>query len=199
MGLPLGLGGGLKWDKEEEARKDKEDAKKKKEKGKEKDKEERPKPELPPAATPGTSTPSKHNPHHTTGWSAILEDYFSRGIGSIPGAKPEVATPGNPSLSSLLKSPNRGLSPPSANIQGMANKDAQWNLPPGGGEVPKTGPYELLTKERMMGIYLALYVHRDIRPLVEGMSLLSYTPENLIAFRLFTDQRRCRSYRGAAW
>ena len=170
MGLPLGLGGGLKWDKEEEEKrfkKEKEDTKKKKEKGK----EELPKPEPSPAATPGTRTPSKHNPHHTTGWSAILEDYFSRGIGSIPGVKPDLAAspPGNASLSSLLKSPNRGPPSASANVQGMANKDAKWNLPPGGGEVPKTGPYELLTKERMMGIYLALYIHRDIRPLVEGL------------------------------
>ncbi|KIM27535.1 hypothetical protein M408DRAFT_329976 [Serendipita vermifera MAFF 305830] len=173
MGLPLGLGGGLKWDKEEEEKrykKEKEDLKKKKEKGK----EEPLKPEPSPAITPGTRTPSKHNPHHTTGWSAILEDYFSRGIGSIPGVTPGVVLPsGNTSLSSLLKSPNKGPSPASANLQGMANKDAPWNLPPDSGEVPKTGPYELLTKERMMGIYLALYVHRDVRPLVEGYSQTS--------------------------
>lgn len=31
------------------------------------------------------------------------------------------------------------------------------------------GPYELAVKERMMGIYLAVYVHRDVKPLLKGM------------------------------
>ena len=30
------------------------------------------------------------------------------------------------------------------------------------------GPYELACKERMMGIYLAVYIHRDVRPLLRG-------------------------------
>jgi hypothetical protein len=30
------------------------------------------------------------------------------------------------------------------------------------------GPYQLLTKERLMGIYLAIYIHRDIREFVQG-------------------------------
>jgi hypothetical protein len=176
MGLPLGLGGGIKWDKDREEeekkkeKKDKDDPRKKNEKGKEKDLVST-NPEPSPVPTPGTRTPSKHTHlHHTTGWSSILEDYFSHGIGSIPGVKPDLSSPAvNPSLSSLLKSPDRGGSPASATTQAMANKDAKWNLPPGGGEVPKTGPYELLTKERLMGIYLALYVHRDIKSLVEGL------------------------------
>ena len=33
---------------------------------------------------------------------------------------------------------------------------------------PRKGPYTLLVKERMMGIYLAIYVHRDVKPLVRG-------------------------------
>ncbi|TFK70303.1 DNase I-like protein [Pluteus cervinus] len=35
---------------------------------------------------------------------------------------------------------------------------------------PRRGPYVLLTKERLMGIYLAIYIHRDLRPLVRGIS-----------------------------
>lgn len=31
------------------------------------------------------------------------------------------------------------------------------------------GPYELAVKERMMGIYLAVYVHRDVSPLLKGI------------------------------
>lgn len=33
---------------------------------------------------------------------------------------------------------------------------------------PSVGPYELAVKERMMGIYLAVYVHRDLKHLVKG-------------------------------
>jgi len=31
-----------------------------------------------------------------------------------------------------------------------------------------TGPYTLLVKERLLGIYLAIYIHRDLKPLVKG-------------------------------
>jgi hypothetical protein len=33
------------------------------------------------------------------------------------------------------------------------------------------GPYVPLVKERMMGLYLAVYIHRDLRDLVEGRLL----------------------------
>jgi hypothetical protein len=41
---------------------------------------------------------------------------------------------------------------------------------------PKTGtrgPYEMLVKERLMGIYLAIFVHRDAKHLVLGASFSS--------------------------
>ncbi|KAF9039704.1 DNase I-like protein [Hymenopellis radicata] len=34
----------------------------------------------------------------------------------------------------------------------------------------RKGPYQMLTKERMMGIYLAVYIHRDLRSHVHGIS-----------------------------
>lgn len=34
------------------------------------------------------------------------------------------------------------------------------------------GPYEILIKERMMGLYLAVYVHREIKHLVQGTSAI---------------------------
>ena len=44
----------------------------------------------------------------------------------------------------------------------------------GGSSAPaRAGPYELAAKERMMGIYLAVYVHRDVRPLIRGECLTS--------------------------
>ena len=30
------------------------------------------------------------------------------------------------------------------------------------------GPYELLAKERLMGIYLAVFIYKDLKPLVKG-------------------------------
>ena len=30
------------------------------------------------------------------------------------------------------------------------------------------GPYELLAKHRLMGIYLAVFIYRDLKPLVRG-------------------------------
>ncbi|KXN85863.1 Synaptojanin-2 [Leucoagaricus sp. SymC.cos] len=40
---------------------------------------------------------------------------------------------------------------------------------------PKKGPYQLLAKERLMGIYMAIYIHRDIRALVKGTSKSAVT------------------------
>lgn len=196
MGLPMGLGGGIKWDREDdekkkdkkekekpkpkdktdEEKKKKEDEKKK-EKAKEKEKEDSVSISE-SSSPPGPAHVSKHHHHshhHASGWSSILEDYFSRGIGSVEGAKPDMSphSPGGVNSSASSLSPDR-LQPPTP-LPGMANKDAHWKLPPGGVEVPKMGPYELLTKERMMGIYLAVYVHRDVRPLIEGRSTF-YSP-----------------------
>ena len=38
-------------------------------------------------------------------------------------------------------------------------------------ESQRVGPYELLIKERMMGLYLAIFVHREARPFVRGQLL----------------------------
>lgn len=40
---------------------------------------------------------------------------------------------------------------------------------------PKKGPYQFLAKERLMGIYLAIYVHRDLKPLIKGTSKSAVT------------------------
>ncbi|KAJ7773047.1 inositol polyphosphate phosphatase [Mycena metata] len=39
----------------------------------------------------------------------------------------------------------------------------------------RKGPYQLLIKERMMGLYLAIYIHRELRPLVRGTSRSAVT------------------------
>ncbi|KAG8801460.1 hypothetical protein FRC16_000403 [Serendipita sp. 398] len=114
MGLPLGLGGGLKWDRDEDEKKkdhkDKDEGKKRTDIVVEKTNISRP--DLPS----GSRTPSRyhHTTHHAVGWTRETD-------------------------------------------------------------IPKIGPYELLTKERVMGIYLALYVHRDVQSLVEDYSQSSVT------------------------
>jgi hypothetical protein len=116
----------------------------------------------------GARTPSRHHHHihHNVGWSTILQDYFSRGVGSIRGARPDIKRLLSSQYPlSTLSSPERTRHTPATD-----DKEARWTVPSEGGEMPKVGPYELLAKERMMGIYLAVYVHRDIRPLVEGFS-----------------------------
>ncbi|KDQ14339.1 hypothetical protein BOTBODRAFT_32806 [Botryobasidium botryosum FD-172 SS1] len=61
---------------------------------------------------------------------------------------------------------------------------AAWNTQsPESVGAQKLGPYELVSKERMMGIYLAVYVHRDVRHLVRGASK-SAVPAGLISGRV---------------
>uniref|UniRef100_A0A8H8CKZ1 Inositol polyphosphate-related phosphatase domain-containing protein n=1 Tax=Psilocybe cubensis TaxID=181762 RepID=A0A8H8CKZ1_PSICU len=39
----------------------------------------------------------------------------------------------------------------------------------------RKGPYQLLIKERLMGIYMAVYIYRDLKPFVRGMSKSAVT------------------------
>ncbi|OJT09542.1 72 kDa inositol polyphosphate 5-phosphatase [Trametes pubescens] len=61
---------------------------------------------------------------------------------------------------------------PAASVNGAVASDP--NLKPSH-EVQRMGPYELLTKERMMGLYLAVFIHRDAKPLVQGTSRSAVT------------------------
>lgn len=87
------------------------------------------------------------------GWTAILEDWLSHAGGSnlktssvtvnkSHKANGELQSPAHPSL-------KRRISTKAATSQ--------------------KGPYEILIKERMMGLYLAVYIHREIKHLVRGM------------------------------
>lgn len=126
-------------------------------------------------------------PTPTSGWSAVLEDWFANGVGSLHDVKPVITT--------TVPSPSRdGANHLSADttILGIPQKgatsnmgthrsntlDVNWQSTISGTNAAsftsseaqaRTGPYELLVKERLMGIYMAVYVHRDVQPLVEGM------------------------------
>ena len=96
------------------------------------------------------------------GWTAILEDWLSHAGGSNLG-QPSVGG-NNPSKTNgepqCLSTPNlkRRISTKTAFSQ--------------------KGPYEILIKERMMGLYLAVYVHREIKHLVQGMGAISSLPQS---------------------
>ena len=201
----MGLGGGFKWSKDDEEKekehKEKEGHKpKSKDKDKDPEKDERrhsselnraleaPLPAIITTPTPSIKEKEKEKEHHTVGWSAILEDYFSRGIGSA-SAQPALSTPtATPSISSQASSSGstsyvspEHLQPPTCPARpGTNSKDAIWKHLP---DIPCLGPYELTAKERMMGLYLAVYVHRDSRELVRGHSKSAVTA-GLIGGRL---------------
>ncbi|GLB40612.1 putative inositol polyphosphate phosphatase, catalytic domain homologues [Lyophyllum shimeji] len=88
-------------------------------------------------------------PHEApSGWTSMVEDWLCNGSGSgLRSGSPTTADVGLP----------KPLSP---------------RLLP---KEPRKGPYQLLVKERMMGIYLAIYIHRDVRHLVRGTSRSAVT------------------------
>jgi hypothetical protein len=186
MGLPMGLGGGFKWSKDDDE-KEKEHKEghrpSSKEKDKDPEKDERRHSsehnrtlDAPLPATPTPSVKEKEKERHAVGWSAILEDYFSRGTGSI-NANSALSIPAATSKQASSSSTS-SLSP-----EHLLPPTSVWKLPPGGPDIHRLGPYELITKERMMGLYLAVYVHRDSRDLVNGHSKSAVTA-GLIGGRL---------------
>lgn len=101
------------------------------------------------------------------GWTAILEDWLSHAGGS--------------NLESLLveggnshKASGQPQSPAAPNLKRRISTKAA---------VSQKGPYEILVKERMMGLYLSVYVHREIKHLVQGMDALSPLSQSLTLFQ----------------
>ena len=87
------------------------------------------------------------------GWTAILEDWLSHAGGS--NLESSCAT-GNKSR----KANSEPQSPAHPSLKRRISTKAA---------VSQKGPYEILIKERMMGLYLAVYIHREIKHLVRGM------------------------------
>ncbi|KAI9440125.1 DNase I-like protein [Lactarius indigo] len=152
-GIPLGLGGFKlgSGDKDKDKEKDKDkDRDKEKEKDRETDVHE-------PSELLGERRISKSDHEepvpHTSGWTSILEDFFVHGLPIVgPGARAKEKS-SHPDL-------------------GRAYLNADPKRRPVAGT---KGPYEMLVKERMMGIYLAIFVHRDAKHLVRGTSKSAVT------------------------
>jgi len=79
-------------------------------------------------------------------WTDMVEDWLCTGGGCL-----------NRNMSPKVDS----ISPPRPLVKKSPLKDAK----------ARRGPYQLLVKERLMGIYMAIYVHRDVKPFVRGASV----------------------------
>jgi hypothetical protein len=78
-----------------------------------------------------------------SGWTQLVEDWLCNGIGSKAGSQSTIQ-----------------IGTPKPLVRKKSCRD------------PRRGPYQLLIKDRLMGIYLAVYIHRDLKPLVQGMIFL---------------------------
>lgn len=212
-GIPMGLAANFKhWDlKERDKEKHKDqDLDKDRDRDKSKDKHllhhtksllsKHLKPEHPiysrmsdhPRNDPAVDDNQVHGPVPTSGWSAVLEDWFANGVGSLHDVKPvittTVPTPGEPSggdahdhIGTHTTATGVPQKPATTTVGFHRSNtlDVNWQSTISGTTPAsfstsdtqgRVGPYELLVKERLMGIYLAIYVHRDVRSLVRGMS-----------------------------
>lgn len=88
-----------------------------------------------------------------SGWTSMLEDYLCQGGGSGIRRSPKVSDVGYP------KPLTRRLSL----------------------KEPRKGLYQFLVKDRLMGIYMAIYIHRDLRHLVKGMPSRSFPVTQLFS------------------
>ncbi|KAH9057862.1 DNase I-like protein [Lactarius vividus] len=150
-GIPLGLGGFKLGSGDKDKDKDKE---KDKDRDKEKDRETDVHEPSEPLGERRISKSEHEEPvPHTSGWTSILEDFFVHGLPIVgPGARAK----------EKHSHPDLG--------RAYLNADAKRRPVTG-----TKGPYEMLVKERMMGIYLAIFVHRDAKHLVRGTSKSAVT------------------------
>jgi hypothetical protein len=123
-----------------------------------------------------------------TGWTYILEDWFCNGMGSssfsTKSSPPDQSNAPDPLVNPMNSTarmnggppvPQRSLSTDDVNPrvrvtnpQPLADERARERR-------PGQGPYELLIKERLMGIYLTVFIKRDIKHLVRGKSKSAVT------------------------
>lgn len=86
--------------------------------------------------------------YHHAGWTSMLEHWLCHRTQANPQVHAEHA------LKDITASPKRH-----SLHRRVTVKESE------------IGPYVPLVKERMMGLYLSIYIHRDLRDLVEGRSM----------------------------
>lgn len=101
-------------------------------------------------------------PHHPYGWTSMLEDWYCHNHAQDGNSQTASQDGHEP-----FYTDSGGTLSPKAKSTGDLN--ARLN-------VFRESPYELVVKERMMGIYVAIFVHRDIKDLVESAWYVSSGP-----------------------
>ncbi|KAH9958573.1 hypothetical protein BC827DRAFT_1218921 [Russula dissimulans] len=143
-GIPLGLGAGFKLGGDKDKEKDKDrDREKDKDKDRDDDEQEPSEPLIERRTSKSEHRDDEPAPH-TSGWTSILEDFFVHGLAVVgPSARAK----------DRASHPELGRSLSTGDIRRRSKLGTK-------------GPYEMLVKERLMGIYLAVFVHRDAKHLV---------------------------------
>ncbi|TFK28188.1 DNase I-like protein [Coprinopsis marcescibilis] len=117
------------------------------------------------SASAPDGTPGVPDNQHRYGWTATVADWLcnrdAMGLVRARSHKLSSALDVTSSTKPVLK---RALS-----LKESSNHHSKLS----GGQQP--GPYQLLAKERLMGIYLAIYVHKDLKPFVKGISKSAVT------------------------
>ncbi|EJT99867.1 DNase I-like protein [Dacryopinax primogenitus] len=128
-------------------------------------------------------------------WSAILEDWLQNGVGSISGVQPALEQSSDPMnrfrnargpmdacvSAAVAVESNSEETIDSTHEARLSEPNVAWNISEQGGTATLSaeqarlragvkGPYVLLCKERLMGIYIAVFVQRDCRPLLRDYS-----------------------------
>lgn len=111
-------------------------------------------PLMPSASTSAHDLLNSHHPGYGYGWTSMLEDWFCNGGRTTAPVQSEL-------LGSDAHSGNSDDVPMSPKAKSTGDLSSRMLS-------TQKGPYELLIKERMMGIYLAVFIKRDIRSLVHG-------------------------------
>jgi hypothetical protein len=94
------------------------------------------------------------------GWTSIVADWLCNG-GNFGLVRSKSTKLGSVLEATTPKGVKRAISVKEKESY-FPSKDSK--------EQKRTGPYQLLVKERLLGIYLAIYIHRDLKPFVKGQS-----------------------------
>ncbi|QRW17848.1 phosphoglycerate mutase family protein [Rhizoctonia solani] len=202
--LPMGMGAvKMERSKDIKAKSKEEDGSPNKHKKPRRSEEEELQPlnELPPVKDAPPLTPTVQGaglPHtgqiqHSSGWIGS-KTVFSRRLAdahfSCDGRSPSPVPSRSPSLPALplppaIPDPAKLTVPPSPRRMSTLIHGHPLSNHSNGHAISPTeqGPYTLVAKERLMGIYMAVYVHRETRSLVRGFSKSSVTA-GLIGGRL---------------
>jgi len=156
-GIPLGLGAGFKLGSGEKEKEKDRECDKDKDKDPDHVEQEPPEP-LIEKRGPKVEQRDEEPVPHTSGWTSILEDFFVHGM-TVVGPSARAKDKGSQTELGRSSSANDIRRRP---------------------KIGTRGPYEMLVKERLMGIYLAVFVHRDAKHLVQSASTPTHCTRSVL-------------------